>query len=155
MTAAELTERLAEIHRRAFVTERAWQAAEFADLMNNRHVQIFDAAQGFALTRTVAGESELLTIAVAPTHQRQGIAAGVLQEWLATLEGTAETAFLEVAADNTGAIALYHVAGFEKVAVRRGYYHRGDSVAVDAWVMRRAITTGKAPDSLPYAPESS
>ena len=51
---------------------------------------------------------------------------------------------LEVRADNAAAIRLYRRHGFERLAVRRGYYQPGD---VDAWVMRlrpvRLASSGK------------
>jgi ribosomal-protein-alanine N-acetyltransferase len=48
--------------------------------------------------------------------------------------------FLEVAADNLAAIALYQATGFIKVGVRKGYYPHPDG-AKDALVMRRALNT--------------
>ncbi|MDF1729040.1 MAG: ribosomal-protein-alanine acetyltransferase, partial [Sulfitobacter sp.] len=64
---------LARLHAAAFTRERPWAAAEFAALLENRHTALLTRPHGFALTRTVAGESELLTLAVDPAHQRQGI----------------------------------------------------------------------------------
>jgi ribosomal-protein-alanine N-acetyltransferase len=48
--------------------------------------------------------------------------------------------FLEVAADNTAAIALYAATGFDRVGLRKGYYPHPDG-AKDAVVMRRALNT--------------
>jgi [ribosomal protein S18]-alanine N-acetyltransferase len=48
--------------------------------------------------------------------------------------------FLEVAADSSGAIALYEGAGFARVGARPGYYARGNN-AVDALVMRRDLNS--------------
>ena len=48
--------------------------------------------------------------------------------------------FLEVAADNLAAIALYQATGFAKVGVRKGYYPHPDG-AKDALVMRRTLNT--------------
>ncbi|UWR21659.1 GNAT family N-acetyltransferase [Sulfitobacter sp. S190] len=133
---------LAEIHAAAFTQSRAWSAAELADLLAGPYVQAWTAAQGFALTRTLAGESELLTLAVHPDARRRGIARGLLQDWLDTLEGNADTAFLDVAADNTAAIALYETLQFERAGLRRGYYARQGGRSVDALLMKRAITQG-------------
>jgi ribosomal-protein-alanine N-acetyltransferase len=46
---------------------------------------------------------------------------------------------LEVRADNEPAQRLYERLGFERIAVRRGYYQPG----VDGWVLRRRL--GDAP----------
>ncbi len=146
---------LAALHRAAFDRDRPWSADEFADLIKGPYVDIFVQPHGFALTRTLAGESELLTIAVDPTHQRRGIGSELMSAWLAFARARAETAFLDVAADNRPAIALYEGSGFETVAVRRGYYARSGTAAVDALIMRCTLTLGQAPDSAAVSPESS
>jgi ribosomal-protein-alanine N-acetyltransferase len=46
--------------------------------------------------------------------------------------------FLEVAADNTAARALYAAAGYQQVGQRRGYYAGG----IDALVLARPLTSG-------------
>ena len=48
-------------------------------------------------------------------------------------------AFLEVAADNAAAQALYARAGFAESGRRRGYYRRPDGSGLDALVMQRAL----------------
>ena len=50
-----------------------------------------------------------------------------------------ESLFLEVAADNDAAIALYKKQGFETVGRRAGYYARSDHPAVDAIVLRKRL----------------
>lgn len=133
---------LARLHRAAFTVSRPWSAAEIADLLKSPHVTLFCDPHGFALTRLVAGEAELLTVAVDPAHHRKGIAEGLLRDWLEGLTGQAETAFLEVAADNAAAQALYLKLGFADVARRKGYYARADAANVDAVIMRLALTKG-------------
>jgi [ribosomal protein S18]-alanine N-acetyltransferase len=51
----------------------------------------------------------------------------------------ATTAFLDVAADNAPAIALYLGAGYAQVGQRRAYYPRKNASAADALLMRRAL----------------
>lgn len=134
---------LAHIHACAFVQDRGWSSAEFADLLAQPHTELFTAAApGFALTRTLAGESELLTLAIHPDHQRRGLAQGLMQTWLATACNRADTAFLEVAADNSPAIRLYSQMGFTHSGTRKAYYARPDRPAVDALLMTRALTRG-------------
>ncbi len=131
---------LAALHNIAFQTDRPWSAAEFADLIQSTFVHIIPHAHGFALTRTVAGESELLTLAVDPAFQRQGIGHALTRAWLEAIADTAQSAFLEVAADNVGARALYAKLGFDVVATRPVYYTRKNAAHVDAIVMRRDLT---------------
>ena len=131
---------LARLHRDAFVTGRPWSAAAFSSLLSDPLVHLYGGADGFALTRTVAGETELLTLAVAPSHRRKGIATTLLKAWLDDARMHAETAFLEVAADNAPAQGLYARIGFAETARRRGYYARADGPAVDAVMMHLALT---------------
>lgn len=134
--------RMAQIHAAAFVHERGWTEAEFADLIQTRFVRVYTHDTGFALTRTLAGESELLTLAVDPTAQRRGTARALMRDWLEDIASEAQTAFLEVAADNDAALGLYDQFGFERSGLRRGYYARAEAPAVDALLMARALTQG-------------
>ncbi|WP_298860480.1 GNAT family N-acetyltransferase [uncultured Sulfitobacter sp.] len=133
---------MAEIHQAAFVHERGWQADEFTQLLEQPFTDALTTEGGFAITRTLAGESELLILAVAPTHQRRGIAGRLMMEWTTKIQATAETAFLEVAADNQAAIALYIKHGFARTGLRKAYYKRTDAPAADAMLMSRALTQG-------------
>lgn len=145
---------MADLHRAAFTKERPWSAREFQDLLDSPLVSAFTAPNGFALCRTVAGESELLTLAVAPSHQGRGIGRALTQEWLDSLSGVAEVAFLEVAADNLPALALYRSLRFGESGLRKAYYARAEGPAADAIVMRRRLTFGQTPESTAQTPES-
>lgn len=145
---------MSALHGRAFTDARGWSPAEFADLLSSPYVKAHVAPGGFALTRTLAGESELLTLAVDPDHQRRGIARQLLQTWLQGLHGNAQVAFLEVAADNQAACALYAQAGFVQIACRTGYYTHKDRPAVDALILQRRLTLGQSPESASVTPES-
>jgi [ribosomal protein S18]-alanine N-acetyltransferase len=81
-----------------------------------------------------AGQGDIQTIAVDPTHRRLGIGSVLMTELLAAARsrGAAEV-FLEVRADNPGAEELYRRYGFERIGVRPHYYQPDD---VDAIVMR-------------------
>lgn len=80
---------------------------------------------GYVFCREIAGESELLNLAVDTGHRRGGVGRQLLAEALAWAErrGTRET-FLEVRASNAAAIALYEAAGFRAVGRRPDYYQR-------------------------------
>jgi ribosomal-protein-alanine N-acetyltransferase len=142
VTAAEL----AALHAAAFTQDRPWQEAEFASLRDSPFVHLFTRPGSFALTRTIAGESELLTLAVDPSHQRQGLGRALLRDWLAALPADCDSAFLEVAADNHPARALYAGENFAQVATRRAYYARIDAPGVDACILRRDLTRGHSGD---------
>lgn len=130
---------LAAVHRAAFTTDRPWSADELHSLLESPHCHLTSEPHGFALWRAVADEAELLTIATHPDYQRRGVAAKLMQKWMTAASATAQSAFLEVAADNAPAIALYERHNFENVARRPRYYAR-PTTAVDALVMRAPLS---------------
>ena len=94
--------------------------------------RVGEAIVGFALTRRVLDEAELLLIAVIPDARRRGVGAALLRAVIADARGIGVAKLhLEVRAGN-GAIGLYTAAGFRKVGERRGYYRGKDGRAHDA-----------------------
>lgn len=84
-------------------------------------------ALGFALWRTFGEEAEILAIGVAPAARRSGLGAALLAALIAEARKSgAQTLFLEVAAGNEAAMAIYDAAGFRQSGVRRGYYRSGE-----------------------------
>jgi [ribosomal protein S18]-alanine N-acetyltransferase len=137
MTPAELT----TLHVRAFTTPRPWSEAEFARLLADPLAFLLvEGDAGFLLGRAVAGEAELLTIAVTPEARRLGLGRKLVSRFIyqARLRG-AESAFLEVAEDNAAALGLYLAAGFREAGRRRRYYRTPEGITVDALVMVRAL----------------
>jgi ribosomal-protein-alanine N-acetyltransferase len=132
---------LSALHARAFTTPRPWSETEFAALLADPLAFLLvegDAA--FLLGRAVAGEAELLTIAVSPEARRLGLGRRLVGRFIyqARLRG-AESAFLEVAEDNAAARGLYLSSGFTEAGRRRGYYRTPDGRAVDALVLVRSL----------------
>jgi ribosomal-protein-alanine N-acetyltransferase len=71
----------------------------------------------------MADETHVITIAVHPAHQRQGLGEWLLLHLLEhSLGQGAQVATLEVRVGNERAIALYHKYQFELAGRRRGYY---------------------------------
>ena len=127
---------MARLHGLSFVTPRPWSEAEIVGLLDSPLCFVLEQPRGFLMGRVVAGEAELLTIAVEPAARRQGIGAALVAAFLAEVRARrAEVAFLEVAADNLGALGLYAAAGFVESGRRQGYYHALDGSSVDAVVM--------------------
>lgn len=91
---------------------------------------------GFAGGMVVDGDIEILDVAVAAEHRREGIARKLLSHvsYDAQMLGCT-TASLEVEAGNNVAISLYASLGFAEVGRRRGYYGAG----VDALVMKAPL----------------
>jgi len=127
---------MAATHAAAFTQSRPWSADEFVTLLEHPLCFATGDARCFALVRVVADEAELLTIATDPNHQRQGLARTCMGDWQAAAQARgAVRGFLEVAGDNSPAIALYRSCGFEIAGHRRGYYRRPGYPAVDALLM--------------------
>ena len=98
-----------------------------------------DATVGFALFRSVAGESELLLLAVMPQDQRRGIGSVLLDQFMesARRDGAVRV-HLEVREGNP-AIHMYQAAGFAPVGRRRNYYHGADGRNFDALTFAREL----------------
>jgi ribosomal-protein-alanine N-acetyltransferase len=95
---------------------------------------------GFALSRRVLDEAELLLLATAPHLRRRGIAAALLRAVIADAAAqSAATLHLEVRAGND-AIKLYQSEGFVMVGQRRNYYHGPGGVTFDALTYQRALS---------------
>ena len=131
---------LAMLHRAAFTQDRAWSEDEFANFLATAYCHVLADTNGFALIRVIADEAELLTIAVHPDHRRAGLGKSLLIQSMAKAadQGAFEL-FLEVAADNTGALALYQSTGFAQVGLRPGYYAREGTAPVDALLLSRPL----------------
>jgi ribosomal-protein-alanine N-acetyltransferase len=90
------------------------------------------AAIGFSLFRTVADESELLLLAVVPSHHRRGIGRLLLDDFMDRARGdSAIRVHLEVR-DGNPAVEMYRAAGFVSVGRRANYYHGADGIRFDA-----------------------
>ena len=127
---------LADLHARCFTTPRPWGEAEFSDILSAAGTFLLTIPGGFLVGRVIADEAELLTIAVDPNARRAGIGTRLIAEFDAMSRARgAVTAFLEVAADNDAAHALYTATGWERVGCRRRYY----SADLDAIVMRLSL----------------
>jgi ribosomal-protein-alanine N-acetyltransferase len=132
---------LAALHAASF--HRAWSESEFAALLAERNIvahcaRIGRTPVGFILSRMVAGEAEILSVAVAAARRGKGLGRQLLDLHLRRLAGLGVHAvFLEAAEDNWPARALYRRAGFRDVGRREGYYDAGKGVA--ALILRRDL----------------
>ncbi|MEX0280404.1 MAG: GNAT family N-acetyltransferase [Arenibacterium sp.] len=132
---------MAEIHALAFTQERPWSENEIDHLSQQPNVHVLSGAWAFAIYRTVADETELLTLATHPAHRRRGQGARLCQDWVhrASKAGAAK-AFLEVASDNLAALSLYQRLGFLETGRRPAYYVRKTVPAADAITMILDLT---------------
>jgi ribosomal-protein-alanine N-acetyltransferase len=125
---------------------RHWPAEDFAEQLRDPRVALWIMEEGqeplaYVHVRTVAGEAELLNIAVQPSARRRGLALALLlhaQDQAAA--AGAERMFLEVRADNAAALALYRSAGWEQVGIRKRYYSEdgADAIVMSIDLVERA-----------------
>jgi ribosomal-protein-alanine N-acetyltransferase len=118
---------LAALHATAFTGDEAWDADAMAELLEGLGCYaLWVPGQGFIMARAIAGEAEVMTIAVAPGFRRQGLGAALMRGAIQVAKAYgAETIFLEAAENNNAALQLYHLLGFEKAGIRRRYYSDG------------------------------
>ena len=118
----------------------AWTFGQCASLLPMAGVWLTlaregDMPVGFSLSRLVAGEAELLLLAVRRSAQRRGVGSTLLRAFIADAQARgAERLHLEVRHGN-GAARLYSNAGFEEVGRRFNYYrgvsgHKHDAITL-------------------------
>ncbi len=123
----------------------AWRAGQIGQAMAapggrllamRRH----EALVGFSLARILAGEAELLLLAIAPVARGAGLGGWLLASAMADARshGAAEM-FLEVREDNHAARRLYASRGFVEVGRRPGYYRGEGQRRHHAVSMRRRL----------------
>lgn len=127
-------DRVAEIERASFTD--AWSRESFAELVALEHVHAWvletgpvctgkagPTVAGYAVLSLVAGEGELLNLAVSPELRGEGGGRALLEEVVRHLRSRGgRRLVLEVRRSNLAALALYRRAGFRVVGVRPGYY---------------------------------
>lgn len=129
---------LAEISRQCF--SMPWSREGLAEelLSDTAHFWVAEEdgrCVGFAGMHDVYGECYVDLVAVSPQARRRGIGEQLVWRMVAwTQEEESVFITLEVRASNKPAIALYKKLGFQKVAVRKGFY---DAPREDALIFTR------------------
>jgi ribosomal-protein-alanine N-acetyltransferase len=125
----------------AVVFPEPWTVAVFNSELALRHGRLYRAAwdgnqlAGYIGFLIVDEEAHITTIAVAPSHQRTGVASTLILDGVRTLlPSGVKHLSLEVAANNEPAQALYRRFGFAPVAVRKNYYPVTGQDALVMWV---------------------
>lgn len=130
----------------AFGTQfgEAWTEAQCLGVvsMPGSHLVIAraDSTIGFALSRVIVDECELMLLAVNAECQRAGIGRDLLDAVIADARAAkVASVFLEVRSGNP-AISLYSSIGFAEVGRRRGYYRGPFGETFDALTYRLALS---------------
>jgi ribosomal-protein-alanine N-acetyltransferase len=110
--------------------EEKWLSRSFVALLGEEIV-------GYVIAWFLRGEVHVLNLAVTKSHQRQGIARGMLRHVIGLAsEEACHLITLEVRVSNDAAKLLYLSMGFAPVGIRRRYYHDNDE---DALVMTKRL----------------
>lgn len=122
----------------------AWTASQCAGLLDMPGSWLVLAHRdgepaGFALSRAVLDEAELLLIAVRPAWRRRGLGAALLSAVVDEARGRGLALVHLEARDGNAAAALYEAHGFRQVGRRRDYYRGGDGTTRDALTMQLAL----------------
>jgi len=134
---------LAELHAICFTVPRPWSAAEFRDMLAGPTTFLCTNTGGFLLGRIAGPEAEILTLAIAPESRRKGLALALLTDAESLMRAAKiQQIFLEVAEDNTAAVALYRAAGYISAGYRKDYYNSANGQKVSALVLTMDLSTG-------------
>lgn len=94
---------------------------------------------GYGVLMAGVGEAHLLNLSIAARSQRRGLGSQLLQHFIELARSyQVQRMLLEVRPSNDAARALYARAGFQTLAVRRGYYP-ADGQREDAIVMQLEV----------------
>ena len=123
-------EAMAAIHGACFA--KNWTAGELAQLVTAPGCLSLLASlspertQGLLIVRSAGDEAEILTLAVDPSHRRQGLARALLTAAIDSVrKAGAKWLFLEVESGNESARGLYQSLGAVAVGRRPRYYEHG------------------------------
>ncbi|KCZ90932.1 GNAT family N-acetyltransferase [Hyphomonas jannaschiana] len=138
---AEDAGRMSRLHMRCF--DDPWSAVSFRGLLLDTSILTLGVERdgdlaAFVMAQTIAGESDILTVATDPDLRRQGLATTLIGALINRLgERGVSRITLDVAEDNAPARALYRGFGFTEDGRRPRYYTAGRDVPVDAVLMSR------------------
>lgn len=130
----------AVIHAESF--ETGWSVETLgAHIKDDLCLGIFKNGElsGFIILRLAADQADIVTIAIAKTARRKGLANKLLEAAEHTAsEAGVELIFLEVAEDNAAAIALYKSSDYDAIGKRPAYYRR-ENGRVAALTFRKTL----------------
>jgi tRNA threonylcarbamoyladenosine biosynthesis protein TsaB len=120
-----------------------WPESSYAEMLGRGYAGWVAVARGaggiigFAITRSVSPDAELLNLAVLPAERRRGVAAALLRAATEALRRQGiQRLWLEVRSSNAAAISFYKKHLFRVTGSRPRYYRNPED---DALLMERNI----------------
>ena len=132
LTSFEEAQRAHDIENSSLST--AWSANQIADIPNYAvYLGAFEhELMGVASMYALAGEGQIMNIAVDPNHRRKGVADALMQNLIEeAYKRECEIISLEVEDGNIAAIALYEKYGFSVAGRRKGFYNGIDALIME------------------------
>jgi len=125
--------RIIEIERKCF--SDAWTEGMFrSSLENPKSIMLVMMSEssvvGYVVVSFVLDEVSVDNIAVLPEYRRTGVARALLNRVEEDVKPFASFVTLEVREGNVSAIGLYGSLGYQKVGLRKNYYHNPTENAV-------------------------
>ncbi len=115
----------------------SWSRSQCSGMLGHKNTWVEltregDQPTGFALSRMIIDEAELLLIAVRPDYRGKGVGKSLLKQVCdsAASKG-AKRLHLEVR-DGNAAANLYRMTGFKQIGRRKNYYSGGNGERFDA-----------------------
>jgi len=140
---------ISQIHKSSF--SKGWEDGALSEMLKSKGVSGLAARHpekpiaAFIIYRTVAKESEIITIASIEKMRRKGAGRALMQAFIRECQtNRLEEIFLEVDENNQAAVKLYKSFGFKKVGERQGYYQadkdQNSNTRTNALIMRLDLT---------------
>lgn len=132
-----------EIERAVFTDP--WSSGLLRDALDAESLIADQAGRviAYLFLRRAGDEGEILNLAVAPSHHRQGVGRRLVEEAIGRLRANqVRRVFLEVRESNAGAHEFYHLMGFRPIGRRSRYYRNPPEPAV---VMARDLEPSEGP----------
>lgn len=114
----------------------AWNEGVLDEMLENEFNYIFVASKeekivGYYCMQIIAGEGELLRIAVDSNMRRMGIGNTLMEHMKqVSINLKCEKIFLEVNEKNSAAIFLYEKNNFTHISNRKDYYGKGENAVI-------------------------
>ena len=141
-----LSEKFSEILVKSFSQESQRFSSKFIySLLKNPNVSYICRENiGVCIFSFYKEEAEIITMAILPEYQNQGIGFLILQELeLILINANCSKIFLEVASNNLNALHLYKKVGFRNFGIRKNYYKILKDKKVDAILMKKVVNLQK------------
>jgi ribosomal-protein-alanine N-acetyltransferase len=122
----------------------AWNAGQCLGIMSLPDVWLSFAEAGerivgFALSRLLMDEAELLLLAVEPDMRGHGVGRALIERTVEIAVGKGAHRLLLEVRDGNQALDLYQGSGFSEIGRRRDYYRGSDGTTRDALTLARPI----------------